>query len=95
MVGGLLEVEARYLVIHSFAAMIDGWEDRDGEGLDFGFGLGTSGFCSAEDEALSSSISRFMAASLSSSVDGCRVVLSLLSSGAASSRAGSSYSATV
>ncbi len=92
MFGEVLELEARYLLIHSFAAMMVGWRGRDGEGLNVGFGLGfgASGFCSREDEGLSSSISRFMAASSSSSVSGCRAVFALVSSGAASSRAGSS-----
>lgn len=92
VVGAVLELEARYLLIHSSAAMMDGWRGRGGEGLDVGFGLGfgASGFCLRENEGLSSSISRFMAASSSSSVDGCRAVFASVSSGAASSRAGSS-----
>ena len=103
MNGGVLEVveaavEARYSTIHSFAAMMAGWEDKDC-GFRLGVCAGCLGVCWVRDGV--SSTWRFMTSSANFSVEDREVVDdSSLDSGpgsstTGSSATGSSYSATV
>lgn len=85
-------VEARYCLIHSFAAMMEGWEDREGEedGEGLVLGLGLEG-CVAGGTDLSS-IWRFRTSSASLSVEDKGA---WVGSKAGSPATGSSCSATV